>query len=170
MHCYFYRTYLFTPKGRRHFRRARKAVVLQRDCILSLCDFNAVATWQRGKIFDEDVGRYIEYSTDTVTPLRVSAAARYRPIERLHLSLQAAYHGAADYYSPSEQSLGFINTDAVFLMDASAGYEIGSGRLYLAASNLLDERYVNVANQGLGDFFYYRAEGRRLTVGYKARF
>ncbi|GGB89891.1 siderophore receptor [Novosphingobium endophyticum] len=132
-------------------------------------DLAAVVTWQRGKIFDEGLGRFIEYSTDTVAPFRLTGSASYRPIEPLSLSLQGTYYGAADYYTAAEQAAGFVNTESTFLMDASIRYQLGKGELFVAASNLLDEKYVSVADQGVG-FFYYQAEGRRVTVGYKARF
>lgn len=132
-------------------------------------NLGAVLTWQRGKIFDEDLGRFIEYSTDIVAPFRLTAAATYRPVEPLRLSLQGTYYGAADYYTAAEEAAGFVNTQSVFLMDASAHYRLGKGELFVAASNLLDKDYVAVADQGVG-FFYYQAEGRRVTIGYKARF
>ena len=128
-----------------------------------------MVTYQRGKIFDEDLGRFIEYSTDIVAPFRLTGSASYRPIEPLRLSLQGTYYGAADYYTAAEEAAGFVNTESVFLMDASIHYQLGKGELFVAASNLLDEEYVSVADQGVG-FFYYQAEGRRVTAGYKARF
>jgi iron complex outermembrane receptor protein len=132
-------------------------------------DLGAVLTYQRGKIFDEDLGRFIPYSTDIVAPFRVTGSASYRLVEPLRLSLQGNYYGAASFYTAAEEALGFVNTDSVFLMDASIHYKLGSGEIYVAASNLLDEDYVAVADQGVG-FFYYKAEGRRVTVGYRARF
>lgn len=137
--------------------------------ITEALDLGAVVTYQRGKIFDEDLGRFIRYSTDIVAPFRMTGSASYRPIESLRLSLQGTYYGAANYYTTAEEALGFINTDSLFLMDASVHYKLGRGELYLAASNLLDEDYVAVADQGVG-FFYHKAEGRRVTVGYRARF
>lgn len=131
----------------------------------------AVVTWQRGKIFDEGLGEYVEYSTDIIAPFRLTGGLDWQPTSRLRASLQGTYYGAADYFTPSEQSIGRVNTDSQFLMDASVGYKVGPGELFVAASNLLDEEYVNVQNQGFGfDFFYYQAEGRRVTLGYKARF
>ena len=132
-------------------------------------NLGAVVTYQRGKIFDEDLGRFIEYSTDIVAPFGLTGSASYRPIEPLRLSLQGTYYGAADYYTAAEEAAGFVNTESVFLMDASIHYQLGKGELFVAASNLLDEEYVSVADQGVG-FFYYQAEGRRVTAGYKARF
>lgn len=99
----------------------------------------------------------------------MTGSVSYRPIEPLRVSLQGTYYGAANYYTTAEEALGFVNTDSLFLMDASVHYKLGPGELYLAASNLLDEDYVAVADQGVG-FFYHKAEGRRVTVGYRARF
>lgn len=139
--------------------------------IMPSLEARAVVTWQRGEALNEDLGRFVEYSTDTVAPFRLTGAASWRPLDRLRLFLQGTYYGAADYFTPGEQALGFVNTDEVFLLDGSVHYRLGPGELFVAASNLLDEEYVNVQNQGFGfDFFYYLAEGRRVTVGYKARF
>ena len=132
-------------------------------------DIGAVLTYQRGKIFNEDLNRFVPYSTDIVAPFRLTGSASYRPVDPLRLSLQATYYGAADFYTAADQAAGFVNTQSVFLMDASAHYKLGKGELFVAASNLLDHKYVSVADQGVG-FFYYQAEGRRVTLGYKARF
>ena len=134
-------------------------------------DARAVVTWQRGEAFNEDLGEFVEYSTDIVAPFRITGGASWRPMEPLQLTLQSTYYGAADYFTPGEQALGRVNTEEQFLLDGSIHYAVGPGELFVAASNLLDEKYVNVQNQGFGfDFFYYLAEGRRVTLGYKARF
>lgn len=134
-------------------------------------DTRAVVTWQRGEAFNEDLGEFVEYSTDIIAPFRVTGGATWRPTEPLRLTLQGTYYGAADYFTPGEQALGRVATESQFLLDGSIHYALGPGELFAAASNLLDEKYVNVQNQGFGfDFFYYLAEGRRVTVGYKARF
>ena len=132
-------------------------------------DLGAILTYQRGKIFDDTLGRFIPYSTDIIAPFRLTGTMGYRPVEPLRLSLQATYSGAANFYTTAEQAAGYFNTRSVFLMDASAHYRLGKGELFVAASNLLDKSYVSVADQGVS-FFYYRAEGRRVTLGYKARF
>lgn len=134
-------------------------------------DARAIVTWQRGRVLDEDLGRYVEYSTDIIAPFRVTAGLDWRPLEHLRASLQGTYYGAADYFTPAEASIGRVSTDSQFLLDGSLGYRAGPGELFVAAANLLDDDYVNVQNQGFGfDFFYYQAEGRRVTLGYKARF
>lgn len=132
-------------------------------------DLGGVLTWQQGEVFDDSLGRYINYSTDQISPFRVTAYAGVEPMAGLRTRLQATWIGAADYFSPTEQALGRINTDSVFLMDLSAAYEVGPGEVSLGIANLLDRRYVNVALQG-GGFAESLEEGRRLTLGYKARF
>lgn len=132
-------------------------------------DLGAVVTWQRGKIFDEGLDEYIPYSTDIVAPFRATGSVSYRVIEPLRASLQGTYYGGSDFYTAAEEALGYVSTDSVFLMDASVHYDMGPGELFIAASNLLDEDYVNVADQGVG-FFYYQAEGRRVTIGFKGQF
>lgn len=133
-------------------------------------DLRGVVTWQRGQIRDAALGRYIDYSSDIIAPLRITSAVEARPIEDLSLTLQGTYYGAADFFSPGELALGRIATDDVLLFDASVRYTLGSGQLFLGASNLLDKKYVNVAGQASGAFAYHRAEGRRVTLGYRARF
>lgn len=133
-------------------------------------DLRGVVTWQRGEIREASLGRYVDYSSDTVAPFRVTAGIEARPIERLSLGMQATYYGEADFFSPGELALGRIATDDVLLFDASVSYALGAGKVFIGASNLFDEEYVNVAAQASGAFAYYRAEGRRVTVGYKARY
>ncbi|HEY9554524.1 MAG TPA: TonB-dependent receptor [Allosphingosinicella sp.] len=132
-------------------------------------DLGAVLTWQRGKIFDDAEGRYIPYSTDIVAPFRLTGSANYRPVEPLRLSLQGTYYGAASYFTAADEALGFVATDSLFLMDAAVHYDVGPGEIFVAASNLLNEKYVSVADQGVG-FFYFQSEARRVTVGFKGRF
>lgn len=133
-------------------------------------DLRGVVTWQRGEIRETPGGEYIDYSADTVAPLRVTGAVEARPMGGLSLTLQASYYGEADYFSTSELGLGRIATDDVLLFDASIRYDLGPGQVYLGAANLFDKEYVNVASQAMGNFAYHRAEGRRVTVGYRARF
>jgi iron complex outermembrane recepter protein len=106
-----------------------------------------------------------------VAPFRTTAGLDWRPLDGLRASLQGTYYGPADYFNGAAVDFGRVETKSQFLLDGSIGYRIGPGELFAAASNLLDDEYVNVQNQGFGfDFFYYQAEGRRLTIGYKARF
>lgn len=135
-----------------------------------LVDLRGVVTWQRGEIYEASLRRYVDYSSDIIAPLRITLGVEARPVDRLSVSLQGTYYGEADFFSPGELALGRIATDDILLFDAAVRYEVGPGQVYLGASNLLDKEYVNVASQASGSFAYYRAEGRRVTVGYKARF
>jgi iron complex outermembrane receptor protein len=125
----------------------------------------ALLTYQRGEIFDEDLSDFIDYSTDVLSPFRVTGYFELSIGDDWRSRLQATWFDEADYYTPGEEDLGFVNTDSVFLADLISSYELGRGALTLSVSNLLDKTYVNVTNQG--SLFRYRAEGRRLTLGYQ---
>jgi len=132
-------------------------------------DVGALFTWQRGEIFDQDLGRYVPFGTDVVSPTRVAVRANWRPTARLSLGAQASYSAKASFFSPAEQGIGFINTPSLFLADASLGWRIGPGEFTAAISNLFDERYRNIT-QTAGDFVPTLEQGRRLTLGYRLRF
>lgn len=131
-----------------------------------------VFTLQRGRIFNEDLGRFIAYGTDVAVPLRVTGRAEWRPIEPLGLNFQLTHYGASSYFSPSEQAIGFVDTAAVTLASGSISYKVGPAEFYVAADNLFNKRYISVANQvqGQGGFTYMEAAGRRVTLGVSGRF
>ena len=139
--------------------------------VLQNLQLAGVFTLQRGEVFDEDAGEWINFSTDRAVPLRITARADWQPIEHLSLGAQVTHYGASSFFTPTQQALGFVDSDAVTLASANIGYDLGRVRLYLAADNLFDEVYVNPASQGDGlDFFNYEAPGRRVTIGINGRF
>lgn len=129
-------------------------------------DLGALFTWQRGEIFDQGLGRYVPFGVDIVSPTRVAVRANWRPTDRLRLGAQASYAAEADFFSPSEQEIGFVNTPSLFLADASVAYRAGPGEVTAAVTNLFDRRYQNLT-LGAGAFTPSLAEGRRLTIGYR---
>jgi iron complex outermembrane recepter protein len=130
-----------------------------------------VFTLQRGEVFDEGSGEWINFSTDRAVPLRITARADWQPVEKLSVGAQVTHYGASSFFTPTQQALDFVDSDAVTLASANIGYDLGRARIYLAADNLLDEVYVNPAAQGDGlDFFNYEAPGRRVTIGVSGRF
>lgn len=133
---------------------------------------SGVFTLQRGRIFNEDLGRFVAYGTDVAVPVRLTGRAAWKPIAPLSLSVQATYYGASSYFSPAEEGIGFVDTDAVTLASASISYDFGVVELYASADNLFDKRYVSVSNQvqGLGGFSFAEAPGRRVTIGISGRF
>jgi iron complex outermembrane recepter protein len=140
--------------------------------IVPTFELSGVFTLQRGEVFDEDLDRYINYATDIVVPLRITARADWTPFERTGVGLQVTHYGASSFFSPAEEGLGLVDTEAVTLVSASARYGIGPAELYVAADNLLNENYISPSNQadGAGSFAYYRGAGRRLTLGVTTRF
>lgn len=135
-------------------------------------ELSGVFTLQRGKVFDDDLGRYINYATDIVVPLRITARGDWTPIDRVGLGLQLSHYGASSFFTPAEEDLGLVETDAVTLVSATARYTAGVAELFVGADNLLDETYISPSNQaaGSGTFAYYRGAGRRVTLGVRSRF
>jgi iron complex outermembrane recepter protein len=132
-------------------------------------DVGAIFTWQEGEIYDEDVGDYIPFGSDTVSPTRYTAYADWQVHHRVSVSAQATYIDGTSFFSAAEQEFGLVDTDSVFLADASANFEVGPGAINIGVSNLLNESYENVTTAA-GGFTPTLAEGRRLTIGYSARF
>jgi iron complex outermembrane recepter protein len=132
-------------------------------------EIGSVFTWQEGEIRNEDLGGYVPFGADTISPTRLTGYGQWRPLERLTLGAQATYIWETSFFSPTEQEFGFIDTDSVFVADVSGSYEIGPGAITVGISNVLDKRYENVTLAAAG-FLPTLAEGRRLTVGYIARF
>ncbi len=130
-----------------------------------------VFTLQRGEVFDEDSGEWINFSTDRAVPLRITARADWRPVEPIGMGLQVNHYGASSYFTPTQETVGLVDSDAVTLASADISYAAGPVTFYVAADNLLDEVYVNPASQVDGlDSFDYEAPGRRLTLGVRGRF
>jgi iron complex outermembrane receptor protein len=139
--------------------------------VLDNLQIAGVFTLQRGEVFDEDAGEWINFSTDRAVPLRITARADWQPVQKLSIGAQVTHYGASSFFTPTQEDFGFVDSDAVTLASANIGYDLGRVRLYLAADNLFDEVYVNPASQGDGlDFFNYEAPGRRLTIGVSGRF
>lgn len=125
-------------------------------------------TWQRGEIFDEGLDRYIPFGADTVSPTRLTLYADWQPFETMSGRLQASYVAEANFFSAAEQQLGLVNTPSNFLVDLSAGWQVGPGEVSFGISNLLDRRY-EYTTLAAGGFTPALAEGRRISVGYRLR-
>jgi iron complex outermembrane receptor protein len=135
-----------------------------------LAKTGAIITYQPGQIYNEALGGYIDYSSATVSPGRMTAYLEVEPRAGWHTRLQGTYYDEASYFSPSQQALGYVNTDSLFLADLATSYEIGPGEASLSISNLFDKEYVDIKSQAWGDFAYTMEEGRRISVGYRVRF
>jgi iron complex outermembrane recepter protein len=139
--------------------------------VLQNLQLAGVFTLQRGEVFDENAGEWINFSTDRAVPLRITGRADWQPVEKLSIGAQVTHYGASSFFTPTQQALGFVDSDAVTLAAANISYDLGRLRIYAAADNLFDEVYVNPASQGDGlDFFNYEAPGRRVTIGVSGRF
>ncbi len=139
--------------------------------VLQNLQLAGVLTLQRGEVFDEASNEWISFSTDRAVPLRITGRADWTPLENLELGFQLTHYGASSFFTPTQQAIGFVDSDAVTLAAANIAYDFGRVRIFAAADNLFDAVYVNPASQGDGlDFFSYEAPGRRVTVGISGRF
>ena len=128
----------------------------------------ALATFQKGEFaFPGDDP--IPLGSDAVSPVRVTGYTELQPLPRWRNRLQASYSAATDVYSAAHEAEGFRDSDDLFLADFTTGVLVGRGQIALGVANLLNKRYVNVANSVSGDFFYYLSEGRRTTLSYSVR-
>lgn len=128
-----------------------------------------LVTYQQGQILDEDLG-YIDYGSDVVSPFRVTGYVEFELFQGWRNRIQATYFSEADYYSPVWGS--DIDTESAFVVDLTSSYPLGPGVVALGISNLFDNEYVNITNQASGRIdsgFYYREEGRRLSLTYRVR-
>lgn len=132
-------------------------------------DLGAVFTWQDGEIFNQDLGGFVPFGADTVSPTRLTLHADWRASDALSARVQATYIAGTSFFSPAEQAFGLIDTDAVFLADLYATWDTPAGTLLAGVANLFDESYRNVT-LAAGGFVPTLAEGRRLTVGWRMRF
>jgi iron complex outermembrane receptor protein len=132
-------------------------------------DLGAVFTWQEGEIFNQDLGGFVPFGSDTVSPTRLTLHADWRASDTLSARLQGTYIADTSFFSPSEQAFGFIDTDAVFVADLYATWDTPVGTLLAGVANLFDASYENVT-LAAGGFVPTLAEGRRLTVGWRTRF
>lgn len=130
-----------------------------------------LVTYQRGKQYSEILGRFIDYSLDTVSPLRITGYFTFSPRPGWHNRVQATYFDSSDFFAPFDFGPPTeVHTDSVFLADFSSSYQIGPGEVTLSIANLLNNKYVNAAGQASGTYFYFMEEGRRVTLGYRVRF
>jgi outer membrane receptor protein involved in Fe transport len=130
----------------------------------------AILTYQRGEVYNQALGGYIDYSSDTVSPARATVYLTLEPIAGWRTRLQGTYFDKADYFSHSELALGLINTDSVFLAELTSTYVLGPGELTFSVSNLFDREYIDVKSQAWGNFAYTLEEGRRISLGYRIRY
>lgn len=131
---------------------------------------SGVLTLQRGEVEDVESGEFIDFSTERAVPVRVTGRAEWKPVAALDLGLQITHFGASSYFSPTQEDIGLVDTEAYTLVSASAGYDLGPATIYVAADNLLDEAYINPFVQVRGFLTNYQAPGRRITMGVRAGF
>jgi iron complex outermembrane receptor protein len=130
-----------------------------------------VYTDQEGEIYEPSLGEFVAFSADIVSPRRTVGYVEFSPLERWNNRLQMTHNSAMNVFTTVQQGLGYVNTESTFLTHLSSSYGIGPGEITLSVANLFDEEFVSPRLQTWGGGWNYAVdEGRRVTVGYRARF
>ncbi|HYC06094.1 MAG TPA: TonB-dependent receptor [Azospirillaceae bacterium] len=132
-----------------------------------------VLTYQNGEFEDEDGVEFDQYN-DRVTPTRITAYVDVAPVEDASLRLQGTHVFDRDQFGDTPP-LVFGGSDGsvagYFLLDLSASYDTGNGKVSVGIENLLNRRYLPVQTQAFRDLLSnIPGEGMRITVGYQHRF
>ena len=132
----------------------------------------ALFTWQRGEFEDPATGVTYPYGAHRLSPPRVTAYVDFSPLPGWDNRVQLTHYGEFDPYTAAETAaVGYGNTDSATVVDLSSTYPLPVGRVTLGVGNVFDEAYVSPTLQGHNaDFYWFRAEGRRVSVTWSARF
>ena len=132
----------------------------------------ALFTWQRGEFEDPATGITYPYGAHRLSPPRLTAYVDFSPVPQWDNRLQLTHYAAFDPYTAAETAvIGYGNTDSATVVDLSSSYPLPVGRVTLGVGNLFDEAYVSPTLQGNNaSFYWFRAEGRRVSVTWSARF
>lgn len=114
----------------------------------------------------EVAGGSVPFRADRMSPMKISAFADYK-LGGADLHLDALYGGSRNAFPGSlVQFEGRVRE--IFLVNASVGFDLGQGRLSVAAENLFDRQYISQPAQGRGQAQAYVAEaGRTFSLTYR---
>jgi len=125
-------------------------------------------TWSEGERKDSDTGEFIAITGYEVSPLKLTAYLENETLAGWNNRLQATYIGSRDRaFNAGVDPTGI---DSYFVMDLISSLKLGDGTLSLGVRNLLNNQYLNVANQmnsGYDDSYAIASRGRTFTLNYR---
>ena len=128
--------------------------------------FGSTFTWQDGDRETEE-GKSVPIQGRFITPFRLTGYAEYSPVYWATGRLQFSWTPGHDRF-PDSTTFGEGEVDSVFLVDVSAGFDVGPGQLNVGIENLLNEQYIPVYQQALNSASqYYAAPGLTAAVSYQ---
>lgn len=125
-------------------------------------------TWSEGEREDSETGEFIAITGYEVSPLKLTAYLENETLPGWNNRLQALYIGNRD--RAFDAGVDPIGIDSYFVMDLISSLKIGDGTLSLGVRNLLNNQYLNVANQlnsGYDDSYAIASRGRTFTLNYR---
>jgi iron complex outermembrane receptor protein len=125
-------------------------------------------SWTEGENDLDEDDEYLALDSSVIQPLKIVAYVEHQTTPTWRNRLQALYVGDRDRALDDEVDV--IGIESYFVVDYISSIDIGPGTLEIGIQNLLDNQYINAANQwlsGFGDSLYVTSPGRTVSVGYR---
>jgi iron complex outermembrane receptor protein len=124
-----------------------------------------IFTWQDG-IRKLDDGSTQRIGSRDIPPVLVTAYVEYSPFDWWRNRLQLNYRADRDPFGDSIE-YGEGRVEDLFLLNASAAFDVGGGELRIGVENLLNETYTSIPSEADNfGFLWIPEEGTRLSVSY----
>ena len=124
-------------------------------------------SWQEGERDINDDGNFTDLPGTRIAPLKINAYTRYQATEKIDLFVQALWSDSQDRF-PGSTRTNEGDVSELFLVDASIGWDIPTGRISLGIDNLFDEQYIPPPLEAKSnDRDFIAAPGRFVTLSYR---
>jgi iron complex outermembrane receptor protein len=124
-----------------------------------------VFTWQDG-IRELEDGSTQRIGSRDIPPVLVTGYVEYSPFDWWRNRLQLNYRADRDPFGDSIE-YGEGRVEDVFLVNASAAFDVGRGELRLGVENLLNETYTSIPSEADNfGFLWIPEEGTRFSISY----
>lgn len=124
-----------------------------------------VFSWQEGIRKTED-GDTRRIGSRDIPPVLVTAYVDYDPFPWWRNRLQVNYRANRDPFGDSEE-YGEGRVEDLFLVNATADFDVGPGELQLGVRNLLNTKYTSIAPEADNfGFIWIPEQGTRVTLSY----
>lgn len=124
-----------------------------------------IFTWQDG-IRELEDGEKRDIGSRDIPPVLVTANLDYDPFPWLRNRLQVNFRGDRDPFGDSTE-FGEGRVEDLFLVNATAAFDVGPGQLQLGVRNLLNTEYTAIAPEAdNAPWLWMPEQGTRLTLTY----
>ena len=128
--------------------------------------FGSTVTWQGGRRETEEDG-WVDIQSDLITPFRLTGYAEHDPVDWAAARVQFTWTPGFDRF-PGSTAAGEGKVDGVFLVDASATFDVGISQISVGVQNLLNRQYIPVGRQATNNPDRYdAAPGLTAFISYQ---